>query len=57
MEQIRDLDELSQSVKKEAIQAIEIIESNKLYELNFDMNSEQKNMDMDAKQWLNLTTD
>lgn len=57
LEQIRDMDELTQSVKKEAIQAIEIIESNKLYELNFDMNSEQKNMDMDAKQWLNLTTD
>ena len=49
MEQIRDLDEISYAAKNEAIKAIEIFESNKLYELNLDINSEQKNMDMDAK--------
>jgi hypothetical protein len=44
-------------VKKEALWAIDLIESNKLYELNFDMSNEQKNMDIDAKAWLNITTD
>lgn len=55
--QICDQRELSQAVKKEAKWAIEIIESNKLYELNFDMSSEEKNMDVEAKAWLNITTD
>ena len=36
---------------------MELIESNKLYELNFEISSEQKNMEMDAKAWLNITTD
>ena len=45
------------SIKKEAKWAIEIIESNKLYELNFDMASEEKNMDIEAKAWLNMTTE
>lgn len=49
LEQIKELEEIPLSARKEAEQAIEIIESNKLYELNFDMNNEQKNMDMDAK--------
>ena len=44
-------------MKKEAKWAIELIESNKLYELNFDMSNEQKNMDMDAKAWVNITTE
>lgn len=43
-------------MKKEARWAIDIIESNKLYELHFDMSSEEKNMDAEAKAWLNLTT-
>lgn len=34
-----------------------MIESNKLYDLNFDLTAEQKNMDIDAKSWLNLTAD
>lgn len=55
--QIMEEPELSQNVKKEAMWAIDLIESNKLYELNFDMSNEQKNMDMDAKAWLNITTD
>ena len=49
--------ELNTSTKKEAKWAIEIIESNKLYELNFDMASEEKNMDIEAKAWLNITTE
>ena len=44
-------------MKKEAKWAVDLIESNKLYELNFDMSNEQKNMDMDAKTWLNMTTE
>ena len=48
---------LGASLKKEARWAIEIIESNKLYELNFDMASEEKNMDVEAKAWLNITTE
>ncbi len=44
-------------MKKEAKWAIEIIESNKLYALNFDMSSEERNMDVEAKAWLNMTTE
>jgi len=55
--QITELQEISASIQKEAMSAIDLIESNKLYELNFDMSNEQKNMDMDAKAWLNITTD
>ena len=57
LQAIIDLREISQSIKKEAKWAIEIIESNKLYELNFDMASEEKNMDVEAKAWLNITTE
>jgi hypothetical protein len=55
--QITELNEVSPSIKKEAMSAIDLIESNKLYELNFDISNDQKNMDMDAKAWLNITTD
>lgn len=51
-----ELKEISSSIKKESRWAIEIIESNKLYELNFDMSNEEKNMDIEAKAWLNVTT-
>ena len=34
-----------------------IIESNKLYDLNMDINSEEKNLDVEAKAWLNITTE
>ena len=54
---LANLPEASNSVKKEAKWAVDLIESNKLYELNFDMANEQKNMDMDAKVWLNMTTE
>jgi len=57
LQAIIDSKELSVSVKKEAKWAMEIIESNKLYELNFDMASEEKNMDVEAKAWLNITTE
>lgn len=56
-EQIIELEEVTNSVKKEAKWAIELIESNKLYELNFEIQDEEKNMDMDAKTWLQFTTD
>lgn len=49
--------ELSNSIKKEARWAIEIIDSNKLYELNFDMAAEEKSMGVEAKAWLNITTE
>ena len=49
--------DLSAAIKKEARWAIEIIESNKLYDLNFDMASLEKNMDLEAKAWLTITTD
>lgn len=55
--QIKDYPGIAESVAKEARWAIDLIESNKLYEMNFDISSEQKNMDMDAKAWLNMTTD
>jgi len=49
--------EIPNSIKKEARWALEIIESNKLYELNFDMSSEEKSMGVEAKTWLNITTE
>jgi len=54
---IVDAKELNSSVKKEARWAVEIIESNKLYELNFDMATEEKSMGVEAKAWLNITTE
>ena len=57
LQQVQSLPEISNAIKKEAKFAIEIIESNKLYELNLDMSSEEKNMDMEAKAWVNMTTD
>lgn len=55
--QIAEQPEASNSVKREALWAIDLIESNKIFEINFDMNNEQKSMDMDAKAWLNITTE
>lgn len=49
--------EISKSVQKEAIFAIHLIESNNLYGINMDQNSEEKNMDVEAKAWLNMTTE
>ena len=49
--------ELPNSIKKEAKWAMEIIEANKLYELNFDMAAEEKSMGVEAKAWLNITTE
>ena len=54
---MQTLPEISNAIKKEAKFAIEIIESNKLYDLNLDMNNDEKNMDMEAKAWVNMTTD
>jgi hypothetical protein len=34
------MNEVSPAIKKEAIQAIDLIESNKLYELNFDISAD-----------------
>ena len=57
LRQISDQPEVSESVKRDALWAIDLIESNKIFEINFDMTNEQKNMDMDAKAWLNITTE
>jgi hypothetical protein len=57
LQQLIELPEISNSIRKEAKFAMEVIESNKLYELNIDMSSEEKNMDMEAKAWLNITTE
>jgi len=48
---------LSNAIKKEAKWAMDIIESNQLYDLNFDISSDEKSMGMEAKAWLNMTTD
>lgn len=57
LHQIQNLKSISSSIKKEAKWATEIIESSKLYEINFNMSNEEKNMDADAKAWLNITTE
>ena len=56
LQQICELNEISFSIKKEARWCIEIIETNKLYDLNFDLTSEEKNFDMEAKAWLNVSS-
>lgn len=57
MTQIKEAPESSASVRKEITWAINLIESNKLYASNFDLSNEQQSMDMDAKEWLNKTTE
>ena len=54
---ITELNEVNQSVKDECKWAIDIIESNKLYDLNFDFNSADKNMEIEAKTWVNFSSD
>ena len=49
--------EIANSVKKEARFALQIIEDNKLYDLAVDMGSDDKTQDMEAKAWLNITTE
>lgn len=55
--QINQLPDISNAIKKEAKFCMDIIESNKLYELNLDTTNDEKNMDMEAKAWLNMTTE
>jgi len=57
LQQIADEKNVSNAIKKEARWAIEIIESNKLFDLNVDISGDEKNMDADSKAWLNLTTE
>jgi len=57
LQQISELKALPLAAKKEARWALDIIEANKLYALNFDISNEEKNMDAEAKAWLNMTTD
>lgn len=57
LQAITEAKDLSNSIKKEAKWAIDIIESNKLYDLSFDMASEEKSTGVEAKAWLNMTTD
>ena len=47
---------IQNSVKKEAKFAAQIIEDNKLYELAMDQSGEGQ-QDMEAKAWLNITTE
>ena len=57
LNQLQSVPDISNHVKKEAKQACKIIESNKLYDLNIDMGSDDKNMDMEAKAWISFTTE
>jgi len=57
LQAVLEAKELGHALKKETRWAIDLIESNKLYELNFDMSSEEKNMGVEAKAWLNITTE
>ena len=57
LNQLQSLPEVTNSVRKEAKQAVNIIESNKLYDLNIDMGSEEKTQDMEAKAWISITTE
>jgi hypothetical protein len=68
LQAITEAKDLSNSIKKEAKWAIDIIESNKLYDLNFDMSTASSSDDksttagtggggVESKAWLNMTTD
>jgi len=47
---------VANSIKKEAKFAAQIIEDNKLYDLSLEQNGEGQ-QDMEAKAWLNITTE
>lgn len=49
--------EITNSVKREAKFAIQIIEDNKLYDLAVDLAGDDKTQDMEAKAWINVTTE
>ena len=55
LNQLQDLP-VSQSIKREAQFAAQIIEDNRLYDLSTDHNGEGQ-QDMEAKAWLNITTE
>lgn len=55
--QVNELPDISNAIKKEAKFCIGIIEDNKLFDLSMDMSNEEKNTDMEAKAWLNITTE
>ena len=44
-------------MKKESKFAIQVIEDNKLYDLAVDINLDDKSQDIEAKAWLNITTE
>jgi hypothetical protein len=52
-----ELPDVPNNTRKEAKIAIDIIESNKLYNLNIDISDQEKNLDMEAKAWLKFTTE
>lgn len=52
-----EIPEVTNAIRKEAKFCIEVIEDNKLFDLSMDLGAEEKNMDMEAKAWLNITTD
>ena len=52
-----ELPDVPNNTRKEARLAIDIIESNKLYNLNIDISDQEKNLDMEAKAWLKFTTE
>ena len=57
LNQLQNLPDVYNSVRKEAKQALNIIESNKLYDLNIDMGSEEKTQELEAKAWISMTTE
>lgn len=57
MKKIEQLPHLSTSLKDKCTWAIEMIENNKLYDINLEMNNNDKNLDMEAKRWLHLASD
>ena len=57
LKQVYDLPQLSVALKKECKWAIDIIENNKLYENNIEINSKDKNLEAEAKTWLHFASE
>jgi len=57
LKQVLELQQVSLNVKKECTWAIDIIESNKLYDLNFDLSNKDKNLEIEARTWVNFASD
>jgi len=57
MRELEQLPQLSPALRAECTWAIEIIENNKLYDINLEMDNKDLNLEVEAKRWLYFASD